>query len=211
MKKFIFSVITICVSTASNASLTPPVLSGSASSIDAVQSVTFSTYFTDTLTAGFDSEYIKSVSYVFNSVDGQTSSNSFATNSQGGIAPTVNLSQSFTYATPGTYQPSFSAKVTTFDNYSVTHPNFIGLGYSYSYPSNCGPTSNCAAYGYSYPIFGEDKTEYYSTELNFDVSSATSLTVATPVPESETYTMMLAGVVLIGGVARRRKQKAVAA
>lgn len=206
LRLWIFAAVTFGVATASNADLTPPVFSGSAPSIAAGQSVTFSTNFTDTLTAGYDSEYIKSVSYVFNSGDGQTFANSFTTNSQGGIAPTVNLSQSFTYATPGSYQPSFSATVTTFDNYHQTEEYQYQSGTGYHYYS-CGFFSTCSS---SYPIYSTgSRTNYYTTELSSGVSSATDLTVTTSVaaavPEPETYATLLAGLGLIGAVTRRRR------
>jgi hypothetical protein len=189
------------IATTSHATLTTPVLLESTPSITAGQSVAFPFSFTDQLTPGYDWEAIKSVDFLFSSGDGQTFTGSFSTPTVGGINPTVTLSTSFTYANAGTYTPSFSADVTTFDGYHQDFSYQYQSG-TYYYSYSCGWFSTCHG---SYPIYSTGYQTYnFTTTLTSNTSAVTSLTV-TPVPEPETYAMIMAGLGLLGVVSRRRK------
>ncbi len=93
------------------------------------------------------------------------------------------LTQSFTYNNAGTFTPSFSAVVGIYQTYTIGVPS-----YTPDYGEQC-----CM-------FFFE--TSFYTTNLN---ANGHSVTVWTSVPEPESYAMMLAGLGLLGFMARRKK------
>lgn len=75
-----------------------------------------------------------------------------------------------------------------------SYSNWISFTYDYSNPANLTLSSNT-----------------YGNKVNYDDNLVSgSIGSISPVPEVETYAMLLAGLGLIGGIARRRSQKGAA-
>lgn len=159
---------------------------------------TFSANITDIGQSGYNWEEITAVSYSFYSGDGQTHSGSLS----GLWTSSLDLTTTFDYGTTGSYTPSFDATVQTTDQYTQWYSGayWVNSGYESCWFS-CWWVDTSHYQYYSY-------YENYQTNLQFDTSSSTSLNVmATPVPEPETYAMLLAGLGLLGFMGRRRRQK----
>ena len=163
-------------------------------------SATFSAHIVDSVSPGYDSEYITGITYSFSSGDGQTRSGTLS----GLWTSALDLSATFNYGSIGSYAPYFTSTVNTTDQYHywVDTSYFANSGYWYS----CGFLSSCWQ-NTSHWVY-QGYTQYNQTNLQSATSSSTSLNVAAaPIPEPETYAMMLAGLGLLGFMARRRKQK----
>ena len=82
--------------------------------------------------------------------------------------------------------------------YSIWNADSTATAYSWNFGG--APTvhsASLAAGSYYYAVFG--------TTSGFAAYSISSAAVATPVPEPETYAMLLAGLGIVGFVARRRR------
>jgi hypothetical protein len=98
-------------------------------------------------------------------------------------------------------------------NYTPTGNNagtLIGYIENLNFPGNDSYTSFAVSAVVDFGALGmADKPVYYGfTASNGLATDAHMVTSAVPVPEPETYAMMLAGLGLLGFSARRRKQKA---
>jgi hypothetical protein len=186
-------VISLFCSGSVYASINTTPLIASSSTINTGQIVTFDISISDFLTSGYNSEYVTTIDYLFNSGDGQTSSGSYSVNQY--TPSNILFSSSFSYLNAGNFTPEFSATVYATDTYiAYVYQQTGGYWYHCGFSSCYQPT-----YGYV-PIT-------YSSNLSFGANSNTSLTVSTvsAVPEPETYAMLLSGLGLIGFMAYRRK------
>lgn len=87
---------------------------------------------------------------------------------------------------------------------SLTTTNFYGTTYSANHVDSFG--SGPGVYLYSNAI--QDHSSRLAYEItNLPTTSAWTVAMAPAVPEPETYAMLLAGVGLMGAIARRRQRK----
>jgi len=168
-------------------------LTASSSTIAQGQTVSLTIDLTDFLSADYNTEFVTSIDYLFNSGDGQTAFGTDVINQY--VPSNIPFSNSFTYLSAGNFTPTFSANVFTTDSYTYYTYQQTG-GYYYS----CGFFSTCWA-----PTYGYVPHTGYSN-LSFTTNETTSLNVLSAVPEPKTYAMLLAGLGLIGFMTLRRKQ-----
>jgi hypothetical protein len=122
------------------------------------------------------------------------------------------FSATFAYAGAGTFTPSFSYSASYAEQYQsydflYNSSYYVPSGY-YRYYS-CG-FSQCSewidtSYWQSYPVYGYVT---HSTTASTGGNGALGLTVASPVPESSTWAMMILGFCGLGLVMRHRKKAA---
>ena len=121
----------------------------------------------------------------------------------------------------GTF-PDSCPNFTTFFCSIGTEVSFNGLGVSDLHDSSGNPLqgvlvdTNMSGWDLSRLSFGNDSVQFDWKGLSFDTSTYLTATLsfgalAAPIPEPETYAMLLAGLGLLGFAARRRKLKEAAA
>lgn len=186
-----FSAFFVCGSAYAYVTATP--LNASSSTITQGQTVSFTIDLTDFLTSGYNTEFVTSIDYLFNSGDGQTASGIYGINQY--VPSNIHFSNSFTYLSAGNFTPTFSANVYATDSYTYYSYQQVG-----SYPYSCGFFNTCWSPIYSYVPY----TSY--SYLSFTTNESTSLNVISSIPEPKTYGMLLAGLGLIGFTTWRRKQ-----
>jgi len=139
------------------------------------------------------------------------------------ITPTANQAQSFDPSSNGTYTYSLSFNLSGYDastaaltgrvsadNNAVVLLNGTQIG-SVSDFKTWGSFGSSNGAGF---LTGNNTLEFVVTNLKQSTGNPTGLRVeflssnVTPVPEPETYAMLLAGLGMVGLIARRRKQAA---